>query len=825
MPTPKTSLKAMFESVFYVDVILPLNLPKAFTYAVGSKKIAVGQRVIVPFGKQKFYTAIVQACHQNPPQRYEAKEVVFVFDEPPLLTSHQLDFWSWIAKYYCTPLGMVIKGALPSSFLLESQSVVALKEGVGSLDECSPNETKIIQALQEGPLSMKALGKAIDRVNPLSGVQKLMQKGLLELYQQVDEKYRPKYRTVVRLASKYAEDLDRLHPVFESLNKAPKQHSILLTYFDIQTESVEVPQKELLQKAGASLPALKALVDKGILEQDAQQVNRNLFHDRVESLPLNPLNEAQQKALKEIQKAFLSTPTVLFEGVTASGKTEVYSHLIAQTLAQGKQILYLVPEISLTTQLVGRLRAYFDTQLQVYHSRYSLSERTEIWDQVRQGSPTAQLILGARSAVLLPFKALGLIIVDEEHEASYKQTDPSPRYQARDAAIVLGQQQGAKTLLGSATPSIESLYNAQQEKYGWVRLTQRFTGVSMPKIQTIDLKEAYRNGEMQGAFSARLIRAIESTLKQDKQVILFQNRRGYAPQMECSSCGYTPQCSQCDVSLTYHKFDHLLRCHYCGFQMQAPQQCYSCGMSRWDTKGLGTQQLETQIQHLFPETTVARLDWDSTRKKGSFEDIFERFDRGEIQILVGTQMVVKGLNFARVHLVGILNADQLMHYPDFRSHERCFQMLCQVAGRAGRAAETGSVLLQTYQPQHSLIQQVQQYNYPAFVEEEIHQRKAFEYPPFVRLIQIRCLHSQLAVVQQAAQWYVNVLKQYEIGTVLGPTTPGVARVRNRYIQEILIKFKGVKSRNQIKALLPKVQQSFESIATFRNTRVQIDVDP
>ncbi len=816
----------MSNPVYYADVVLPLNLVQPFTYLLGASPVAVGQRIIVPFGKQKFYTGIVLRCHQTQPQRYEAKEVVFIYDEPPLISEIQINFWSWIATYYATPLGMVIKGALPSSFLLESQSVVALKPSAETAEDCSPLEQKIILALGEGPLSMKALGKAVERVNPMSGVQKLIQKGILELYQQVDEKYRPKFENHISLAASYLKDLDALHPVFEGLSKAPKQKSILLTYFDLYTpDQPLVSQKLLLQKAGAKSAALNALVDKEIFETHQIQVNRILFSEDVEKQALQALNTAQQNALSAIQQAFEKQNTVLFEGVTASGKTEVYSHLIEQVLQSGKQVLYLVPEISLTTQLVERLRTYFDSSLKVYHSRYSLSERTEIWEQVQQSDPSAQLILGARSAVLLPFRDLGLIVVDEEHEASYKQNDPAPRYQARDAAVVLGQQTQAKILLGSATPSLESFFNAQQGKYGWVQLKERFTGVSLPKIQTIDLKEAHRNGAMQGAFSNELIKAIKTTLEAQKQVILFQNRRGYAPQMTCGSCGYTPQCSQCDVSLTYHKYDHQLRCHYCSFQMQAPHQCFACGMSTWDTKGLGTQQLQAQIQNLFPEVEVARLDWDSTRKKGAFEELFNRFDRQEIQILVGTQMVVKGLNFANVHLVGILNADQLMHYPDFRSHERCFQMLCQVAGRAGRAEEPGQVLLQTYQPEHPLILQVQQYDYSSFILDELHQRKTFEYPPYIRLIQIRLLHQQLDVVQQAAQWYANVLNSYQIATILGPTTPGVARVRNRYIQEILIKFKGVSERNQIKALLPKIQQSFDSIAPFRNTRVQVDVDP
>ncbi|MGC6480140.1 MAG: replication restart helicase PriA [Flavobacteriaceae bacterium] len=811
---------------FYVDVILPLNLPQTFTYQLKGPAVAPGQRLIVPFGKQKFYTGIVESCHQTPPQRYEAKAVVFVFDEPPLISSHQLTFWSWIAAYYCTPLGMVIKGALPSSFLLESQSVVSLKDTTELDASLSSLEQDIVAALEEGPLSMKALSKVVDRVNPMPGVQKLLQKGGVELYQQVDEKYRPKYENYVQLQAPYLNDLELLHPVFDSLQKAPKQKSVLLTYFDLYTpEKPLVSQGELLRKADAKIPALKALIEKEILESQAVQVNRALFSDQVDPVPLMPLNTAQKRALDDIQLAYEEYPTVLFEGVTASGKTEVYSHLIKEVLAAGKQVLYLVPEISLTTQLVGRLRAYFDPFLKVYHSRYSLSERTEIWEQVQRSEREAQLILGARSAVLLPFQQLGLIIVDEEHEASYKQSDPAPRYQARDAAVVFGRQLGAKVLLGSATPSLESIHNAQQGKYGWVQLVERYTGVSLPTIETIDVKQAHKDGQMKGAFSDTMIQAIQATLAAKKQVILFQNRRGYAPQMECSSCGYTPQCSQCDVSLTYHKFDHLLRCHYCGFQMQAPHQCYACGMATWDTKGLGTQQLETQIQQIFPEAVVARLDWDSTRKKGAFEDLFERFDRGEVQILVGTQMVVKGLNFKNVHLVGILNADQLMYYPDFRSHERCFQMLCQVAGRAGRAAEVGQVLLQTYQPDHPLILQIQQYDYKAFVAEELHQRRSFEYPPFVRLIQIRCLHQQLDIVQKAAEWYANVLKQYEIAIVLGPTSPGIARVRNRYIKEILVKYQGVQQRQQIKALLPKIQQSFESIAQFRNTRVQIDIDP
>jgi primosomal protein N' (replication factor Y) len=579
------------------------------------------------------------------------------------------------------------------------------------------------------------------------------------------------------------------------------------------------------QRTQASSSQIRTLLDKAVFEELFQEEHRVLIRQQREQNSEKVLSAAQKIALQEIQTVFQTKEVVLFEGVTASGKTEVYIKLIEEQLSKGKQILYLLPEISLTSQIVTRLAAHFGDQVSVYHSKYSIQERTEVWQKILEGSSQGQIIVGARSAVLLPFQDLGLVLIDEEHENSYKQFDPAPRYQARDSAIFLARRMNAKVLLGSATPSLETAENVRSSKYGWVKLSERYGGVSLPRIELIDLKEAHRKKTMNGMFSETLIHSIRQTLVQKKQVILFQNRRGYAPISECVSCGHSPECTQCDVSLTYHQTKNQLKCHYCGYTIPMPSQCHACGMPTLTTKGVGTQQIEEQLKIIFPEANVARMDWDSTRGKWDFDRLIERFDKEELQILVGTQMVVKGLDFKNVLLVGVINADQLINFPDFRAHERSYQMLCQVAGRAGRSSQKGKVLIQTYQPHHPLLKQVIEHDYESLYHTQKKERLQYRYPPYYRMIRITFKSRQFQSVNMASDWFCNVIKQIYNGSILGPVFPAVARVRNKYQKQMIVKVDATLPASEVKKLLTRSYKSFQSIAAFRSIRVNFDVDP
>ena len=569
---------------------------------------------------------------------------------------------------------------------------------------------------------------------------------------------------------------------------------------------------------------VKTLLEKEILEERFVQEDRPILRE-AKSIERPTLSLAQEKALSLVKQSWEEKDVVLLEGVTSSGKTEVYFSLIEEQLALEKQVLFLLPEISLTAQMVQRLQERFGEQVTVFHSKYSIHERVEVWKNILHHTDKARIILGARSALFMPFKNLGLIIVDEEHETSFKQFDPAPRYQARDAAIVLAHQQTCKLLLGSATPSIESRFNVERKKYGHVQLLERFGEAQLPLIETVDLKDAHKRKSMQGLFSPTLFEAIEQSLAADKQIILFQNRRGYAPLLECHSCGHIPQCTNCDVSLTYHQYNQQLRCHYCGYHIAKPVQCVVCSSPNLDIKGTGTQQIEEQVQQYFPAAAVERMDWDSTRGKRAFEGIIERFTSGEVKILVGTQMVTKGLDFKNVGLVGVINTDPLLFFPDFRAHERAFQLLTQVAGRAGRSSTRGRVLLQTFSPEHPVLQQVIQNNYEALYAQQISERKTFDYPPFYRLIRISLKARDFQKVEQAAQWLANVLNQYLPNPVLGPVDPVVARVRNQYIKQLMIKYPDNTQRKQIKDNLSRALKSLEAVGQFRAVKVNIDIDP
>jgi len=814
--------------LFFIDVLLPLPLPKPFTYWVTEEEynfLTPGFRVGVPFGKSKMYTGIVYAKHQVAPQTYEPKTIEVILDDHPVVTNEQIRLWEWMSAYYLCSMGSVLRAALPSALLLTSETLIRKNNEVEvKEDHLSDDEYLIYEALDKKTLTVDEIKKIVERKHIFPLIQSLLEKDLIQSYQELKEKFKPKRVRYVQIVEAYRAD-QKLEQLFEVLNKAPKQSALLLGIYSIEPRLEQWTKASLLLKqTGSTSAALKTLLDKGY-------VSESFFEeDRIPYVPSTfkseiKLSLKQKEAFDSLEKQFKNQDVVLLEGVTSSGKTEVYFDLMEQVLAKNKQVLYLLPEISLTSQMIHRLQDRFGSKVVVYHSKFSIHERVEVWNNIIKKQEKAQIILGARSSVFLPFRDLGLIIVDEEHESSFKQFDPTPRYHARDTAIVLGKTQGAKVLLGSATPSIETRFNVERKKYGYAQLKARFGGILMPRIECIDLKEAHRKKEMTGFFSKELITAIKSVLENNKQVILFQNRRGYAPVMECFTCGHIPQCTNCDVTLTYHQYNQQLRCHYCGYHIAKPISCSACGSNSLNVKGMGTQQIEEQVNELFPEHQVARMDWDSTRGKRSFDNIIDSFTQGEVQILVGTQMLTKGLDFKNVALVGVLNADPLLNFPEFRAHERSFQMLSQVAGRSGRFKEQGQVLIQSYTPEHPVLLQVINNDYEKLFSTQLRERKEYQYPPFFRLIRITLKSKDYYQVDQASQWLVNALNLSLQGSVLGPVDPPIARVRNLYHKQLLIKFLDNASRNKIKEIVVSSLKSFEAIGAYRSIRVSIDVDP
>ena len=813
---------------FFIDVLLPLPLPKPFTYWVTEEEynfLTPGFRVGVPFGKSKMYTGIVYAKHQVAPQTYEPKTIEVILDDHPIVTNEQIRLWEWMSAYYLCSMGSVLRAALPSALLLTSETLIRKNNEVEvKEDHLSDDEYLIYEALDKKTLTVDEIRKIVERKHIFPLIQSLLEKDLIQSYQELKEKFKPKRVRYVQIVEAYRAD-QKLEQLFEVLNKAPKQSALLLGIYSIEPRLEQWTKASLLLKqTGSTSAALKTLLDKGY-------VSESFFEeDRIPYVPSTfkseiKLSLKQKEAFDSLEKQFKNQDVVLLEGVTSSGKTEVYFNLMEQVLAKNMQVLYLLPEISLTSQMIHRLQDRFGSKVVVYHSKFSIHERVEVWNNIIKKQEKAQIVLGARSSVFLPFRDLGLIIVDEEHESSFKQFDPAPRYHARDTAIVLGKTQGAKVLLGSATPSIETRFNVERKKYGYAQLKARFGGILMPRIECIDLKEAHRKKEMTGFFSKELITAIKSVLENNKQVILFQNRRGYAPVMECFTCGHIPQCTNCDVTLTYHKYNQQLRCHYCGYHIAKPISCSACGSNSLNVKGMGTQQIEEQVNELFPEYQVARMDWDSTRGKRSFDNIIDSFTQGKVQILVGTQMLTKGLDFKNVALVGVLNADPLLNFPEFRAHERSFQMLSQVAGRSGRFKEQGQVLIQSYTPEHPVLLQVINNDYEKLFSTQLRERKEYQYPPFFRLIRITLKSKDYYQVDQASQWLVNALNLSLQGSVLGPVDPTIARVRNLYHKQLLIKFLDNASRNKVKEIVVSSLKSFEAIGAYRSIRVSIDVDP
>ncbi len=814
---------------YFIDVVLPITLEKLFTYKISEQEsdfLKAGMRVAVPFGKSKIYTALVYRIHNSPPQIYEPKEIHQILDDRPIVTAVQLRHWEWIANYYMCTLGEVVRSALPSAFLLESETLV-LPNRLAEIDESQlkDEEFLILEALRhQSALKISEISAIVDRKNVLPLVNKLVEKRAIQLKEEIYEQYKPKLVRYVRLGEAYGSE-EKLEGLLHSLTRAPKQSQVVLSLFSLQAKTKKpIKVTDLEKGSGGSKAVIKSLITKGILDEYQIKTDRVGYDGSGQIQGQINLNNEQQNALRTIQTSFQDNKVCLLYGVTSSGKTEVYIKLIEQVLSEGKQALYLLPEIALTSQLIDRLRAYFGNKVAVYHSKYSIHERVETWNNVLNHQEKAQIVIGARSALFLPFSNLGIIVVDEEHESSFKQFDPAPRYHARDAAIVLANFQNCKCVLGSATPSIESYKNAKKGKYGLAEMKQRYGNVLMPVIELVDIKEATRKKRMKGHFSERLQETISEVLNEGEQIILFQNRRGFAPIIECTTCGHSSQCPNCDVSLTYHQFKNQLRCHYCGYHMALQLACEACGNSTLDKKGFGTEQVQQELEILFPQAKVGRMDLDTTRGKYAYEKIITSFEQQEMDILVGTQMVTKGLDFRNVSLVGIMNADSLLNFPDYRAHERSFQLLTQVAGRAGRTKKRGKVLIQTYNPYHQILQQVSSTDYEKMYEEQIYEREQYNYPPELRIIKITLKDKDYNKLNEASQWFANSLRNVLKDTVLGPEFPVVSRIRRLYLKNIILKVKKERPVAQTKNSIKRIEKSFNAIPQYKSVKVIYNID-
>lgn len=817
----------------FADVILPLPLYRYFTYRIPSEmqgRLRQGHRVVVSFGRSKFYTAIVASLHDTEPQGYEVKEIVTLLDEEPIVLRTQLSFWQWIAEYYLCSVGDVYKAALPSGLKLESETSLTINNDFeeDAEDRLNEREVVLMQALSgQGRLTVHELEKITGLRNTLPVLRRLVEREAIFVTERMRVNYKPKTEACVRLTFEQGNH-EALRAAFELVGRAKQQETLLLSFLDLSHFMqrgcyTEVTRSELLSRANVSPAVLVGLVNKGVMEIYKREVSRFSPITR-KCVEMPTLSDEQSRALNEIYDRLCNKSVTLLHGVTSSGKTEIYIHIINNILQQGRQVLYLVPEIALTTQLTDRLQRVFGDKLLIYHSRFSDNERVEIWQKMLR-SREPRVVLGVRSSIFLPFHNLGFVIVDEEHEPSYKQYDPAPRYHARNAAIVLAGMYGAKVLLGSATPSVESYHNAQSGKYGLVELFTRYSNNPLPEVRIVDMREQRRKRLVKGNFSAPLLEEMGGALKREEQIILFQNRRGFAPMVECRDCAWIPKCTQCDVSLTYHKRDNRLVCHYCGYSCEVPRVCPACMQTAIEVRGFGTERVEEDVEQLFPDVKLARMDIDTTRSRNAYQEIIDDFASGKSKILVGTQMVTKGLDFDRVSVVGILSADAMLVFPDFRAHERAYQMMSQVAGRSGRGKSRGVVLLQTTQPELPIMGQVIRHDYRAMYQDQIEQREQYGYPPFTRLIYIYMKHRDESVLDTLSQQYATLLRKVFGERVLGPDNPPVARIQSLYIRKIMLKVEVSASMSQVKDLLRKIYENSLSDARFKQLVLYYDVDP
>jgi len=818
----------------YADVILPLPLQGSFTYALPPNIEAlsqVGSRVIVSFGRRKFYTAIIVRLHNDKPP-YPTKPISEVLDNSPIILPCQLQLWQWIADYYLCSLGDVFKAALPSGLKLESESTVLLNDDWEADKPLTPSEEKVWRALTKDSsrkiagLTLANLQKETGLKNVLPIVKNFLEKGAVRMKEELRRTYKPKTVICVRLTKAHSSEA-RIHEALDALRRSPKQAELFTCFLDMASDSIE--KQALLQKSGCSDAILRELCQKGILETFTKPAKRAIATSGNREETASPLTEVQQQTMSSILQQWQTHNVCLLHGVTSSGKTEIYIHLMQKTIAEGKQVLFMLPEIVLTTQLTERLRRVFGTRMGVYHSRYPDRERVELYQKMLSDAPY-DIVVGVRSSLFLPFKRLGLLIIDEEHETSFKQQDPAPRYHARNAALVLAAQAGAKTLLGSATPSLESYHNALSGKYGLVTLKTRYAGLMLPSIEIVDVQEMQRKKMMTGIFSPQLLLHIRQALEQQKQVILFQNRRGYAPVMECRECGWTPRCQKCDVSLTVHRGYRQLYgkgemiCHYCGATYNIPPVCPNCEGHELSNRGYGTERIEEQLQCILPEARISRMDLDTTRSRQNYEQILHDFEQGNTDILIGTQMVTKGLDFDRVSLVGIISADQMLSLPDFRSYERAFQMMEQVAGRAGRKGSAGHVILQTRDTGNVIVQQVMNHDYEGMYAEQMQERKLFNYPPFCRVIFIYLKHRDENVIESLSTDFATLLRQVFGNRVLGPNTPPISRVQLMHIRKLILKMELSAPMSAVRKRLFSLQSQILDMPAYHSAQIYYDID-
>lgn len=809
----------------YADVVLPLPLAGLYTYSIPTEfqnTVSEGSRVIVQFGKKKFYTAIVVKLYQPKELLSSIKDVLSTLEDYPIVTRSQLDFWEWVSFYYMCSLGEVYRAALPSALKLESETYVFLNSSFEGEEPLSEKEKNVFYLLTSSKgLSISELEKQTKLSNVIPVVKSLVDKGAAFINENIENSYSAKTLSAVRLARSYSDE--ELNAILDDLSRAKKQQHLLTVFLYMSENTDVVKKKQLLEKAETSSSVLAELVKKDILHLYDYEISRFDYGEtNIDSA--HELNEYQQEAYNKIQKSFETKDVTLLYGVTSSGKTEIYIQLIKEMISTGKQVLYLLPEIALTAQITNRLKSVFGNKLAVYHSKFNDNERAETWNKLLLDD-SVQVILGARSAVFLPFRNLGLVIVDEEHESSYKQQDPAPRYNARNASIVLAGMQSAKVLLGTATPSIETYYNAQEGRYGLVELTKRYENIELPQVEVVNIKELRRKKQMKTFLSPLLIQKVETALSKKEQVILFQNRRGFSSMLECKTCSWVPRCLHCDVSLTYHKGQRMMVCHYCGATYSVPSECPECQTPTLDTLGYGTERVEEEVLEIFPDVSVARMDLDTTRGKKAYENIISKFEDGETELLIGTQMVTKGLDFDNVSVVGVLNADNLLNYPDFRAYEKAYQLMTQVSGRAGRKNKRGLVVLQTSHPSHAIINFVKRNDYVSFYKMQLEERHLFRYPPYYRLINIVLRSRDERQVEAAALRFTQSLKQSLGDRVLGPGKPPVSRVQSLYIRNILLKIENNASIRKVRETIEYYQNLISSDPAFKSILLYYDVDP
>ncbi|MCB9033794.1 MAG: primosomal protein N' [Chitinophagales bacterium] len=819
-------MNILFSYQFFAEVIVPLALPKTYTFAIPNhleNKLSVGQRVEVQFGRSKLYAGIIFNIHQNQPNDYVPKEILGTIDDDVIVEAKHLQFWQWIASYYMCSLGEVMEAALPAYFKISSQTFF-LKNSNTTIDETTLNNDDaylVMSAFEhQEELSYKDIQTIVQKKSIGKLIQYLINNKLIYIKEQLINKYSQKTAVFISLDDSIKNNSNSLKKVFDDLKNAPKQEQVLLALLSIDKKE-PVLQKEVLEKANAKANTIKSLIDKKILQKHILPIDR-VNVTQLEDDKQIQLSELQHQALLQIEAHWQSNATVLLHGITSSGKTLIYIELIKKIIVENKQCLFLLPEIALTAQLIQRLSHYLG-DIAVYHSKLNDAERIEIWTKVLNNE--IKIIVGARSALFLPFQNLALIIIDEEHDASYKQQQPNPKYHARDAALMLAKLQDAKVLLGSATPSIESYFNAKANKYGLVELQQRYGGVLPPNIEFVNLNRAKQQKAFASGLTFTLRDEVQNTLNSKNQIILFQNRRGFAPYIICNNCAWVPTCKNCDVTLTYHKYSNDLRCHYCGFTQTNLHECKACKSTEMQQVGLGTERIEEDVQIMFPKNSVGRMDYDTVRGKHGHEKIINQFQQGEFDILIGTQMVTKGLDFDKVQLVGILDADTLMHFPNFRAEERAYQLMIQAAGRAGRRDSVGKVIIQMSDLEHPIVDAVVDYNYNTIYQLIIKERQQYQYPPFSRLIQLSLKHKKLDVVENAAQYLYKLLQAPLKGMVLAPHRPIYQKINNYYIRDILIKIP--RTTNQVQVLKQNIRTAINTIyqyQKFKQVQVIIDVD-